>query len=118
MQNRWPLCLIASSWLLLGCAEPPDSGVAAEQMVYYDTKTQQAVVFDTAAQLPARHPVTHQPTLMPALYCEACELWRPVPPADQINRIPGAAICVKCQTHLIIEGPWPETRLASEGAAK
>ena len=118
MRGLLSLALIASSWLLIGCAESPDPQASADQMVYCDTQAREAVVYETATDFPAKHPVTNQPTLMPALYCVQCQSWRPVPPADQINRSPGAANCVTCQTALSTEGPWPDKHLDAVGASR
>jgi hypothetical protein len=117
MRGLLSSCLVTGSLLLLGCTDSADP-TAAGQMVYFDTQSREAVVYETGVEFPVTHPVTQQPTLMPALYCTRCQTWRPVPPADQINRRPGAANCGTCQVPLSIDGPWPDKHLDSADAQK
>ena len=113
MRNLLSLCVIGSSCLFAGCDDSSTPRALPALMVYFDMRAQEAVVYQTAIEFPARHPVTNQPTLMPALYCARCESWQAVPPADRINRSPGAATCAKCWMALGVEGPWPEKHLTS-----
>jgi hypothetical protein len=94
---------------LLGCGGSAEVATdEVSQAVYVDTKTMQAVVCDIVDEPPALNPKTGQRTLMPALFCPTCQAWHPVPPADQINRVPGATTCRKTGAALTTEGPWPE----------
>jgi len=103
------LCLVPVAALPLGCG---DTGTAQRErdgkMVYVDRVTAEALVADISDEIPAVHPVTGKNTLMPGLYCAECKKWHPVPPADQINRLPGATRCPITGRPLAIEGPWPE----------
>jgi len=80
----------------------------AGQMVYVDTTTDEAVVADVSSEYPVLNPQTGKKTLKPGLYCWECKKWYPVPPLDQINRIPNGAICPKTGRPLSSEGPWPD----------
>lgn len=94
---------------IMGCGRAEEAAKDKSlQAVYVDAKTMEAVVCDKVEEPPALNPKTGQRTLMPALYCPACQSWHPVPPPDQINRVPGAATCRKTAAMLIPDGPWPE----------
>ncbi len=97
---------------IAGCGrteEVPADGREGK-MVYVDTasKTKEAIVMEIADSFPAENPRTGKRTLMPAMYCPTCGQWHPVPPPDQINRTPNAALCPKSGTPLRIDGPWPD----------
>ncbi|MEO8494341.1 MAG: hypothetical protein ABI614_04675 [Planctomycetota bacterium] len=112
MDRRRTICLIAIGVLgisLTGCGRSAE--VTTEEVpraVYVDTKTMQAMVCDVVDDSPTVNPKTGQRTLMPALYCPTCRVWHPVPPPDQINRVPGATTCRKTGATLTADGPWPE----------
>ena len=94
---------------VMSCSGPADVATdKVPQAVYVDTETMQAVVGDIVDEPPALNPETGQRTLMPALYCPACQSWHAVPPAGQINRVPGATTCRKTGAALTTDGPWPE----------
>lgn len=105
-------CLLALGVLgisLLGCGRSAEDATdEVSQAVYVDTETMQAMVCDIVDEPPALNPKTGQRTLMPALYCPACRSWHPVPPPDQINRMPGATTCRKTGAALTADGPWPK----------
>ena len=86
------------------------------KMVFVDTKTMAPVVRSVADSLPAANPATGKRTLMPGLYCSTCQKWYPVPPPDEINRRPNAALCPETQEPLISDGPWPEESAAELGS--
>ncbi|MBC7821434.1 MAG: hypothetical protein IAG10_31490 [Planctomycetaceae bacterium] len=111
MFNTWmiPRRLLVAMTLgvLAGCGESTPVEPARNQMVYFDTATKKPLVHDVEISFPAKHPTTGKPTLRPALYCPTCQQWYPVPPPDQINRIPGAGRCSKDKTLLTADGPQP-----------
>ncbi len=103
--TRW---LVAGALLMvLGCgpASPPDP--RANQMVYFDRATKNAVVYNVSREMPVIHPRTGMPTLVPALYCVQCQKWFPAPPIEVRERNPKAMICPK-KHPLSHEGPWPD----------
>jgi len=112
MGTNLRICLIVVSVLnanLVGCGSSTD--VATDEVgetVYVDTETMQAMVGPTVVETPAVNPKTGKRTLMPALYCPTCRRWHPVPPVDQINRVPDATKCGKTGATLTADGPWPD----------
>lgn len=96
--------------MTLGCGSAPPPDPRANQMVYYDRATQKAVVYNISRNIPALHPHTGQPTLVPALYCSQCQKWFPAPPIEVRERNPKAVICPK-KHRLTPDGPWPEESL-------
>lgn len=94
--------------VFVGCSQSDSSESETESTVYVDLKSGEAVLAEPSQQLPAVNPATGRATLMPALYCPTCEKWYPAPPADQLNRQPGAGLCPKTKTPLIHDGPRPE----------
>ena len=101
--------LALSVWLA-GCGSPeqPVPSGRKGKMVCVDTVTKKASVVPVTAAFPAVQPLTGKRTLMPGMYCPRCASWHPVPPPDQINRIPKATLCPKTGTPLTLDGPWPE----------
>ncbi|MEZ6087152.1 MAG: hypothetical protein R3C05_03785 [Pirellulaceae bacterium] len=93
--------------MVLGCGGEPTQ-VSPKLTVYVDAVTQEAVVSPVAVETPAVHPETGRRTLLPALYCPACQRWHAVPPIDQINRSHGATKCLKTGTDMIPDGPFPQ----------
>ena len=105
---RFPALFLSGVLTLLGCSKAPPIDPGREgRMVYVDAATDEAVVGEIATEFPAVHPRTGKRTLMPAMYCEKCGKWHPVPPPDQINRVPRAAQCPKTGAPLVPDGPWP-----------
>ena len=100
------LLLLSLCVACVGCdsSEPADE---IKTPVFVDTETA-AVFVLPALPVPATNPQTGKPTLMPGLYCPECRKWYPVPPPDQINRRPDAALCPKTRTPLVADGPRPE----------
>ena len=107
-------CVIFGSVILLGCgASDSTEATPLGRAVYVDTRTRETFVCPVAEVLPAVNPSTKRRTLMPGLYCTTCRRWYPVPPADQINRAPGAALCPETGNALTTDGPWPEAPINS-----
>lgn len=108
--------LVSFIGFLAGCGDSDPDAKALKKMVYIDTATMQPVVHDIAVSFPAAHPTTGKLTLRPALYCPNCQKWYPVPPPNEITRVPGAGKCPKDKkTSLTADGPWPD---GSESATK
>ena len=105
----------ASSWfcfgLLLsiaGCGASSDSNPdEPPTIVFVDVKTGETVSLPATSEVPVVNPDTGKRTLMPAMYCETCAKWYPVPPAEQLNRARGAGTCPKHKTPLKAQGPMP-----------
>ena len=96
--------------IVLGCGAVPPPDPQANQMVYFDRTTKKAVVYNVSREIPAMHPQTGKPTLVPALYCPQCQKWFPAPPIEVRERNPKAMICPKKHS-LTLDGPWPEESL-------
>jgi uncharacterized protein YbaR (Trm112 family) len=107
------VCVLAGIGLA-GCGSEEADTQPAGRMVYVDTKTRQPIVHEIVTPVPALNPETGERTLMPGLYCPACETWYPVPPPDQINSQPNAGQCPKDKTPLTADGPWPGGELPNE----
>ncbi len=108
MDRRSGFVLVIVGAVVVGCGGKETATEKTGQSVYVDSKTMQAVVGDMVAETPAVNPTTGERTLMPAMYCSSCQRWHPVPPPDQINRVPGATKCRKTGTTLTANGPWPK----------
>jgi uncharacterized protein YbaR (Trm112 family) len=104
--------------LLAGCGQSTPVEPERQQMVYVDMATMKPLVHDVATSFPAVHPATGKPTLRPALYCSTCRQWYAAPPADQIQRVPGAGRCPKDKSPLTADGPWPLPEPGSTAPAK
>ena len=92
----------------LGCGTSEDATSDEPQtMVFVDVKTGEAKALPATAEVPVVNPDTGRRTMMPAMYCETCAKWYPVPPAEQLNRAKGAGMCPKHKTPLKAEGPMP-----------
>ena len=96
--------------ITLGCGSAPPPDPQANRMVYYDRETKQAIVSDISTEMPAKHPQTGKPTLVPAAYCAQCQKWFPAPSIEVRQRNPKAVICPKGHA-LTPDGPWPEESL-------
>ena len=106
---RWERLIVISICIgVLGCSTADTGDETAGKMVFVDRETMVPFVLTVSESLPAVNPQTGQRTLMPGLYCADCQTWYPVPPPDQINRRPDAALCPKTGTPLTADGPWPE----------
>lgn len=100
--------LVGCSLGVMGCGTSEDA--ASEEppkMVFVDVKTGETRVLPATAEVPIVNPDTGRRTMMPAMYCETCAKWYPVPPAEQLNRARGAGTCPKHKTPLKAEGPMP-----------
>lgn len=101
------LALIIAA-VLSGCQDVPRTSDPVRGLaVYVDLATSQPVVDLATSEVPAVHPETGKRTLMPALYCPACERWHPTPAFDKLQRTPGAGRCPDDGTPLTSDGPWP-----------
>lgn len=99
------LCM--SVWSTLsGCGTRPSAPQSSEppRAVFFDTQTRRPVVCVLDAD---GTPLDARPTLTPAMYCDDCRRWYPVPPLEQLNRSPGAAVCPRTRKPLSLEGPLP-----------
>ena len=93
--------------LAVGCGSAPSPDPHANRMVYYDRATKKAIVSNISREMPALHPKTGKPTLVPASYCSQCKQWFPSPPIEVRQRNPKAVICPKGHA-LSPDGPWPD----------
>lgn len=101
--------LIGLNLWLVGCGtSAPAQPEPAKRMVYVDTATMKPLVHEVATAFPAIHPQTGKKTLQPALFCDKCQKWYPVPNVEQLNRRPGAGLCPKDKSPLTADGPWPD----------
>ena len=108
MRFNCRLQLISICMCALGCGTAETGDEPVRRMVYVDTETMTPLVQAVSESLPAVNPKTGKRTLMAGLYCAECQTWYPVPPPDQINRRPNAALCPKTRTPLTLDGPWPD----------
>lgn len=109
LKSQRRFVLVSFVGLLAGRGESGPNANAPKKVVYVDAVTVQPVVHDIAASFPAAHPTTGKLTLRPALFCPTCQKWYPVPPPNEITRVPGAGKCPKDKkTLLIADGPWPD----------
>jgi uncharacterized protein YbaR (Trm112 family) len=102
------LLLVSMCFVFPGCGSETDRNNTDGKMVFVDTETMTAVVAGISDAVPAVHPGTGKRTLMPGLYCPHCKKWYPAPAPEQINRQPGAALCPRTKTPLVVDGPWPQ----------
>lgn len=113
IENKCPLNVLACIVFIVfgigpaifGCSE---RSIPIQQAVFFDIDAKQAVAFPAVTQYPAIHPVTGKASLMPAMYCSNCSVWRQVPLPEQINRTKQTITCVKCKSKLEIQGPFPQ----------
>lgn len=100
--------LAVISIVISGCGTADETGSdEPPTMMFVDVKTGEARALPATAEVPVVNPDTGQRTMMPAMYCETCEKWYPVPPAEQLNRAQGAGMCPKHKTPLKAVGPRP-----------
>lgn len=96
------MCLVSAA----GCRERTVD-TAPPTVVLVDVATNRPVVAQAVDAYPAFDPATGKATLMPAMYCAGCGIWRAVPTPNQINRVPHATQCPDCQGQLSLDGPIP-----------
>jgi len=101
------VCL-AAHFSLVGCT--PESDTSVDQIVLIDTKTGEAVVHEPVDEYPALNPLSNERTLMPAMYCSSCKVWRAVPTPEQISRLPNGTKCPRCKSQLSSDGVRPNER--------
>lgn len=108
-------CLMCGSWMvLLGCSGQEVVTVHRPvSQVAFDQKSKEAVLVLGDVTLPITHPENARSQLQPAMYCEQCRKWYPVPPLDELNRNPGAGRCPRHRTPLSLEGPVPEKTITA-----
>ena len=78
-----------------------------QEVVYVDVKTGEAFLL-RARNSPESHPGTGEPTLVPGMYCEKCNAWKPVGSMEQLQTNSAKRKCPVHKTLLIREGPRPE----------
>ena len=88
-----------------GSSAVPDE--LLQEMVYVDTVTGEAFLL-RARSSPETHPETGEPTLIPALYCEKCQAWKPVGSMEMLQTNRSAHNCPIHKIPLLREGPLPE----------
>ena len=78
-----------------------------QEIVYVDKESGDVFLLP-ARSSPEVHPETGEPTLIPGMYCEKCNAWKPVGPMEmlQTSRVP--LVCPLHKTPMSIEGPLPE----------
>lgn len=99
------IMMIAIGVAMCGCVDEP---ATIKQAVFFDIDSKQAVVSPAVDKYPAIHHLTGKATLMPAMYCQKCAVWRQTPMPEQINRMKQSITCVKCKNALVIQGPYPK----------
>ncbi|WP_010585177.1 hypothetical protein [Schlesneria paludicola] len=78
-----------------------------QEIVYVDTKSGESFLL-RARNSPEAHPGTGEPTLVPGMYCEKCQAWKPVGSMEQLQTGNGTRNCPVHKTPLVREGPLPE----------
>lgn len=91
-----------------GTSASPGTQADARDAVYYDRATKAPVVAPRSEEVPAKHPVTGKPTLVPALYCKQCDKWYPAPPLEVQQRNPESRNCPKHKKPMTTKGPLPK----------
>ena len=106
--------VMASILFAAGCAAQSAVEPVGESLrVYWDSESKQPVAAALTAASPAPHPQTGRRTLMPALFCRKCNVWRAAPPLAELQRNPKARRCTQCTGPLVADGPLPELTDAS-----
>lgn len=90
-----------------GCARTTTAEAPARRVVLVDSRSGAVFTTDMLPHLPAKNPHTGKATLMHGMYCPVCERWRPTPPPDVLQRLPGARACPKTKSELLLDGPLP-----------
>lgn len=88
-----------------GSSEVPDE--LLQEMVYVDMKTGETFLL-RARSSPEYHPETGEPTLVPGLYCEKCNAWKPVGSMEMLQTNRSAHRCPIHKIPLVREGPLPD----------
>lgn len=78
-----------------------------QEIVYVDTKSGEAFLL-RARNSPEAHPGTGEPTLVPGMYCEKCQAWKPVGSMEQLQTGRATRNCPVHKTPLIPDGPKPD----------
>ena len=112
--NKAPLTIAAVVFAGLACYPVLFGGSTTvpdellQEIVYVD-KDSGNVFLLRARSSPELNPETGEPTLVPGMYCEKCNAWKPVGPIEmlQTSRVP--RVCPTHNTPLLLEGPLPET---------
>lgn len=106
--SRMLIVLGICSLLLIGCGGSESGGPETTAVLVDSTSFDVVLLPEMPSRFPAVHPETGRPTLMPALNCPECRKWYPVPPLEELVRIPGATHCPRTGTQLIPDGPLPD----------
>jgi hypothetical protein len=102
---------IVCGWLLYPVLVGGSSVVREEELqeiVYVDSESGEAFLL-RARTSPEYHPETGEPTLIPGMYCEKCQKWKPVGPIEMLQTNNGQRRCPIHKTPLLRDGPLPET---------
>ena len=78
-----------------------------QEIVYVDRNSGETFLL-RARSSPEYHPETGDPTLIPGMYCEKCQAWKPVGPLETLQT---SRIVHQCPIHkipLLREGPLPD----------
>jgi hypothetical protein len=78
-----------------------------QEMVYVDIKSGDAFLL-RARSSPEINPETGEPTLIPGLYCEKCNSWKPVGSMEMLQTNRSAHRCPIHKIPLLRDGPLPE----------
>lgn len=105
MNRNTKMAILIATTLTIGCGSQEIAEIPTEPIVLVDSKTMEAHSTLPPDSYPALNPKTNNRTLMPAMYCQRCEKWYPVPLPDQINRQPNATLCPKSHGPMTIDGP-------------
>lgn len=111
--NKTSLAIAASVVAALACYPVLFGGSTTvpdellQEFVYVD-KDSGDVFLLRARSSPELNPETGEPTLVPGMYCEKCNAWKPVGPIEmlQTSRVP--RVCPVHKTTLSLDGPLPE----------
>jgi hypothetical protein len=88
-----------------GSSAVPDE--LLQQFVYVDTNSGEAFLL-RARRSPELHPETGEPTLIPGMYCEKCEAWKPVGPMENLQTRRAVHRCPVHKIPLTMDGPLPD----------
>ena len=94
-----------------GSSNVPDQML--QLMVYVDEKTDEAFAV-RARSSREPNPETGERTLIPGLYCEKCQKWKPVGPIEALQNGRSIRKCPIHKTILTKDGPLPETKEKSK----
>ncbi len=77
------------------------------KIVYVDFETEEVFLL-SARSTPADRPDTGEPTLIPGMYCEKCQAWKPVGSIEKLRNRGSVRNCPIHKTPLSREGPLPK----------